>query len=86
MTPLLDIHKTMLMGEAYGLTDKQVIPIIGISIQHYKYHWNDLKTILGVKSRTAAVVKALQEGIIDIKDIHVRRCSRNPRPSEPVLV
>ena len=70
MTHLLDIHKTLLMGEAYGLTDKQVASVVNISLWDMKAHWRIMKAILEVESRTVAVVMALREGIIDIEDIH----------------
>ena len=77
MNLIKEHHKEMLLGEAYGLTDKVVAGVRGISPFTQKNNWVNLKERLQVTNRTSAVVKAIKLGIIDLDDIKLTRSGQN---------
>lgn len=56
----------VLQYEIQGLTDKEVACLLGVSINCIGKRWERLKSKLGARTRTQAVVYAIQGGFLDV--------------------
>jgi DNA-binding NarL/FixJ family response regulator len=69
--PLSDRELEILRTLAHDLTNKEIAARLGISDRTVQQHLANITGKLGVASRTGAVLKALQQGMLTLEDLRV---------------
>lgn len=69
--PLSEREMDILRALAHDLTNKEIAQRLGISDRTVQQHLANITSKLGVASRTGAVLKALQQGMLSLEDVRV---------------
>ncbi|HJX39125.1 MAG TPA: LuxR C-terminal-related transcriptional regulator, partial [Anaerolineae bacterium] len=60
-----------------GLANKEIAGEIGIAVKTVEYHITNILGKLGAANRTQAVVAALEQGLLDSRDLQGRHLSED---------
>ena len=74
---LTDRERQVLRLIFCGLANKEIAGELGITVKTVEYHIANILAKLGVANRTQAVVAALEQGLLDSRDLQGQRPSQS---------
>jgi DNA-binding NarL/FixJ family response regulator len=70
--PLTERELEVIKALAHGMSDKQIAKSLGISEKTVRNHTSNIYRKLHIFDRTQAVIYAVREGVIDVRDLEYR--------------